>query len=76
MQSVRTDNSSQHRLAGGRVIVCHCNALRESQVREAARAGSLLPRCAYARLGCRPRCGQCLPFAAEVIRDESARLAA
>ena len=58
------------------MIVCHCNALREAQVREAARAGSRGPECAYARLGCKPRCGRCLPFAAEVIAEESLRLAA
>ncbi|HPU16939.1 MAG TPA: (2Fe-2S)-binding protein [Polymorphobacter sp.] len=55
------------------MIVCVCNALGEAQVREAARAGSKRPACAYARLGCKPVCGQCLPFARQVIREESAR---
>ena len=60
-------------IGGGRVIVCVCNALGEAQVRAAARAGSKRPACAYARLGCKPVCGQCLPFARQVIRDETAR---
>ena len=55
------------------MIVCVCNALGEAQVREAVRAGSKRPACAYARLGCKPVCGQCLPFARQVIRDEAAR---
>ena len=50
------------------MIVCVCNALRENQVREAARATrSNCPVTAYARLGCKPKCGQCLPFAREVV---------
>ena len=55
------------------MIVCMCNALGEAQVREATRAGSRRPACAYARLGCKPKCGQCLPFARQVMHDEVAR---
>ena len=55
------------------MIVCVCNALRENQVREAARAArSDCPVTAYARLGCKPKCGQCLPFAREVVAQASA----
>jgi bacterioferritin-associated ferredoxin len=55
------------------VIVCVCNALRENQVREAARASrSDCPVTAYARLGCKPKCGQCLPFAREVTARAAA----
>jgi bacterioferritin-associated ferredoxin len=51
------------------VIVCVCNALRENQVRAKARAcGGSVGR-VYASLGCKAQCGQCLPFAREVIRD-------
>jgi bacterioferritin-associated ferredoxin len=52
------------------VIVCLCNALRETQVRDLGRSGVRCEREAYARLGCRPRCGQCLPFAREVLLAE------
>ena len=55
------------------MIVCVCNALRENQVRAAARATQ--SNCAvkaYAQLGCKVKCGQCLPFAREVVASESA----
>lgn len=52
------------------MVVCVCNGLREGAVREAARAGCRDPRSAYAQLGCRPRCGQCFPFARELIARE------
>jgi bacterioferritin-associated ferredoxin len=55
------------------VIVCVCNALGEAQVRAATRAGAQRPAHAYARLGCKVKCGMCLPFAREIIRDEAAR---
>lgn len=51
------------------MIVCVCNALRERQVSAAAREGRT--SCAvstFARLGCKPKCGQCLPYAREVVR--------
>lgn len=56
------------------MVVCHCNAIRERQVREAARSGVECPLRAYAQLGCRPQCGQCIPYARELIAEE--RLAA
>jgi bacterioferritin-associated ferredoxin len=50
------------------VIVCVCNALRDQQVRAAGRAlQSTCPRTAFAHLGCKPKCGQCLPYAREVL---------
>lgn len=52
------------------MIVCICNAIREAEIRETVRQGATEPECAYARLGCEPRCGQCLPFAAEIIEEE------
>lgn len=53
------------------MIVCLCNALRESQVRDLGRAGVRCEREAYQRLGCRPQCGQCLRFAREVLVSEA-----
>lgn len=49
------------------MIVCVCNAIRESEVRDAAREGIRVPGQAYARLGYRVRCGQCVPFAREIL---------
>jgi bacterioferritin-associated ferredoxin len=54
------------------MVVCVCNAIRETQVRAAARDGSVRPQCAYKKLGCQVRCGQCLPFAREIINAERA----
>jgi bacterioferritin-associated ferredoxin len=54
------------------MIVCICNAIREKDVREAARCGATCPTSAYAAKGCRPRCGQCFSFAREIIASERA----
>lgn len=54
------------------MVVCVCNAIREKDVRAAARQGARCPRSAYASLGRRFRCGQCVPFAKEIIASESA----
>ena len=58
------------------MVVCHCNALREREVREAARSGAQCPTSAYASLGARPKCGMCLPFARELIAEEQQDAAA
>jgi len=52
------------------MIVCVCNAIRESDVRQAARAGASCPTAAYRSRGCKPRCGQCFTFAREIIAAE------
>jgi len=55
------------------VIVCVCNALKERDVREAARvAGTSCAKAAFAQLGCKLKCGQCLPFAKEIVADARA----
>ena len=54
------------------MVVCVCNAIRESDVREAVRLGAECPRSAYSALGRRPRCGQCLTYAREIIEEERA----
>ncbi|WP_380873872.1 bacterioferritin-associated ferredoxin [Sphingomonas sp. DBB INV C78] len=54
------------------MVVCVCNAIREKDVRQAARAGYESPCQAYASMGRRARCGQCVPFAREIIASERA----
>ncbi|MFW2830723.1 (2Fe-2S)-binding protein [Sphingomonas sp. ID0503] len=54
------------------MVVCVCNAIREKDVRAAARTGCADPCSAYASLGRRARCGQCFPFAREIIASERA----
>ncbi|WP_439546727.1 (2Fe-2S)-binding protein [Sandarakinorhabdus sp.] len=54
------------------MYVCVCNALKERDVKQAARAaGKACPRAAYAHLGAKVKCGQCLPFAREVVAQAS-----
>jgi bacterioferritin-associated ferredoxin len=70
---LRIRNSSSRIMAAriggqGGMIVCVCNALRERDVKQAARAaGKSCPHAAYAHLGARVKCGQCIPFAREVV---------
>jgi bacterioferritin-associated ferredoxin len=52
------------------MIVCICNRITESEVREAVRSGAASPEKAYACLGCEVQCGCCLDYAQEVIDDE------
>lgn len=54
------------------MVVCVCNAIRERDVRDAARSGARSPGKAYRSLGCKMQCGQCIPFAREIIRAEHA----
>lgn len=58
------------------MIVCVCNAIREDELRSAARKGAPCPRTAYKSLGCDVQCGTCLPCAREVIDDERTQLLA
>ena len=54
------------------MIVCVCNAIRECEVRQAARNGASCPTAAYRARGAKPRCGQCFSFAREIIAAERA----
>ena len=54
------------------MIVCVCNAIREKELRDAVRCGSEKPADVYARLGRKPKCGQCLSFARDLISVKAA----
>lgn len=54
------------------MVVCVCNAIREKDVRDAVRMGAQSPCQAYAALGRRPQCGQCVPYARAIISAERA----
>jgi bacterioferritin-associated ferredoxin len=56
------------------VYVCICNAIRETDLRRAARAQPGCAETLYASLGRTPKCRQCLPDAARIIQDERAGL--
>jgi bacterioferritin-associated ferredoxin len=68
----RTIANASHYRYINLMIVCVCNAIRESDVRQAARDGASCPSSAYGRFGAKPRCGQCFPFARQVIAAERA----
>ena len=52
------------------MYVCVCNAIRDSELRHAARNEQGDVEAVYATLGCEVQCGMCLDEAAEMIVDE------
>lgn len=52
------------------MYVCICNAIREDELREAARGHGGDAEALYARLGKTPQCRQCLCDAEELIEQE------
>ena len=52
------------------MYVCVCNAIRDSELRHAARGEEGDVEAVYATLGCKVQCGMCLDEAAEMIIDE------
>jgi bacterioferritin-associated ferredoxin len=51
------------------MVVCVCNAIRERDVREAARNGAASACQAYRACGKQAKCGQCIPFARAIIDE-------
>ena len=56
------------------MYVCICNAIRECELREAARKVSGDADAVYAALGKTPQCGQCLDDAAMILIEEREKL--
>ena len=54
------------------MYVCICNAIREKDLRAAARCCRDEAETLYARLGRAPQCRQCLDEAADIVADERA----
>lgn len=54
------------------MVVCICNAIRERDVRTAARNGCRTAYQAYRTMGCEAKCGQCVPVARAIIDEERA----
>ena len=52
------------------MYVCVCNAIRDSELRHAARNEEGEVEAVYATLGCQVQCGMCLDEAAEIIVEE------
>ena len=58
------------------MYVCICNALREKDLRAAARCCRDGAEDLYAKLGRTPQCRQCLDEATEIVADERAMVLA
>ena len=54
------------------MYVCVCNAIRENELRHAARRTEGDAEAVYAMLGCEPQCCMCLEEADELIAHERA----
>ena len=54
------------------MYVCICNAIRETDLRAAARCCMGDADSVYNRLGHTPQCRQCLDEASEILREERA----
>ncbi len=54
------------------MIVCVCNAIREEEIRKAARNGAPCALTAFRSVDCEPQCGHCLPYARKIIDEERA----
>jgi bacterioferritin-associated ferredoxin len=54
------------------MIVCVCNAIKERDLRAAVQRGANCPNSAYASMGRRPKCGQCISIARTIINTERA----
>lgn len=52
------------------MYICVCNAVRECELRQAARACPGNAAKVYGALGVEPQCGQCLDEAEELIAEE------
>lgn len=56
------------------MYVCICNAIKETDLRTAARCCRGDASALYAALGRTPQCGQCLEDAEDIIADEMTAL--
>ena len=52
------------------MYTCICNAIKEDDLRKAARQHRGGAESVYAKLGKRPNCGQCLVEAEDIITEE------
>lgn len=51
------------------MIVCVCNRLSERNFACALAEGACTAHEAFERLGCSPRCGRCVPYVHEAVRE-------
>ena len=51
------------------MIICICNAIREKELNGVVAQGAASVCEAFAKMGCRPMCGKCVPEVRDVIRS-------
>ena len=51
------------------MFICICNAIRESELRDAARTSDLAVEALYAAFGKEPQCRQCLEEAEHIVDE-------
>jgi bacterioferritin-associated ferredoxin len=56
------------------MYICLCNALTDSQVRQAVADGAARPKEVYGACGCRAQCSSCVRLILAAIRDTAAAL--
>lgn len=54
------------------MYVCICNALTDKQIRAALNDPGCSAAKVYARLGCTPQCGKCVPHVRDLVRRSRA----
>ena len=74
MQSIRISCGVYRKEIRTCMYTCICNAIREDDLRRAARQHRGGAESVYAKLGKRPNCGHCLEEAEGVIAEERERL--
>jgi bacterioferritin-associated ferredoxin len=55
------------------MIVCHCRAVRDEEIRTEVRLGAETVELVATRCGATTKCGGCLPVVEAIIADEVAR---
>ena len=56
------------------MILCSCNAIRDTDLKDAARRGCPCPDSAFRSLGCQFECGSCRDHVEDLIATERAQL--
>lgn len=51
------------------MYVCLCHGFTDKQVKDLARNGTQSAAKVYQHFGVRPRCGKCVPYVRDMIRD-------
>ena len=56
------------------MIVCNCNCLKERDLEDACRPDICSAEKLYETLGCRFKCGRCIPYVQEIVMEQAVSL--